>query len=282
MTELIGRRAECGTLGRPWRQCGPGTAVPWCVHGEPGVGKTVLLDYLVGQAPDCRLVRAVAWSSIPSGRPARRPGRRTAAPGRAAPVAPPALGCRPLAGHPRRQLPGIGTRYARATGEDLPVQLAQFGSWLGAQLVDTASGQGTSLGYINDLGQVTGSYTESNGDSVAFAGPIGKFTTVSDPVAPAFSTLTAAINDAGVVVGEWFDANATFHGFRAAHGVSTPIEDPAGTEGTHVDGISNRGVIVGFSVDSSGNFHGFELSPVRQTSVPGGGPPGGLVILSPM
>jgi hypothetical protein len=35
----------------------------------------------------------------------------------------------------------------------------------------TASGQGTSVGYINDVGQVTGAYTEGNNDTVAFAGP---------------------------------------------------------------------------------------------------------------
>lgn len=60
------------------------------------------------------------------------------------------------------------------------------------------------MGYINDFGQVTGSYTESNNDTVAFAGSPGRLTTISDPLAPAFSTLTAAINDAGVVAGEYF------------------------------------------------------------------------------
>jgi hypothetical protein len=28
------------------------------VRGEPGVGKTALLDYLAGHAPGCRVVRA--------------------------------------------------------------------------------------------------------------------------------------------------------------------------------------------------------------------------------
>jgi hypothetical protein len=78
----------------------------------------------------------------------------------------------------------------------------------------TASGQGTDVGYINDFGQVTGAYTESNNNTVAFAGPPGRFTTVSDPLAPAFSTLTAAINDAGVVAGEYFDTSGEVHGFE--------------------------------------------------------------------
>jgi hypothetical protein len=127
----------------------------------------------------------------------------------------------------------------------------------------TASGQGTNVGYINDLGEVTGSYTDSSGNTVAFAGPVGTFRTVSDPVAPPFSTLTAAINDGGVVVGEYVDTAGDFQGFTEVRGVFTPVEDPAGTAGTNVAGISNLGVIVGFYVDSSGNFHGFELSPAR-------------------
>jgi len=63
VTELIGRRAECGTLGRLVAEVRAGESRALVVHGEPGVGKTVLLDYLVGQAPDCRLVRAVGVQS---------------------------------------------------------------------------------------------------------------------------------------------------------------------------------------------------------------------------
>ena len=33
----------------------------WC--GEPGVGKTALLDYVAGQAPDCRVARATGVQS---------------------------------------------------------------------------------------------------------------------------------------------------------------------------------------------------------------------------
>jgi len=111
---------------------------------------------------------------------------------------------------------------------------------------------------------VTGSYTEGNGDTVAFAGPVGTFPTVSDPAGPPLSTLTAAINDAGtVVVGDYVDASGDLHGFSDTRGAFTPVEDPAGTAGTNVAGINNLGVIVGFYVDSSGNLHGFELAPPR-------------------
>ncbi|HXF19025.1 MAG TPA: ATP-binding protein [Streptosporangiaceae bacterium] len=64
MTELIGRRAECGTLGRLVAEVRARESRALVVHGEPGVGNTVLLDYLVGQAPDCRLVRAPAFSTL--------------------------------------------------------------------------------------------------------------------------------------------------------------------------------------------------------------------------
>ena len=104
---------------------------------------------------------------------------------------------------------------------------------------------------------------ESDNDTVAFAGPADSYTTVSDPLAPPFSTLTAAINDAGVIVGKYFDASGVIHGFVDRRGGFTPVEDPAGTGGTNVGGISNLGVIVGFYFDSSGNIHGFELSPAR-------------------
>jgi uncharacterized membrane protein len=129
-------------------------------------------------------------------------------------------------------------------------------------LLTVTNDLGTAVGY-NDLGQVTGSYTESNGDTVAFAGPVGTFPVVSDPAGPPFSTPTAAINDAGVVVGEYVDASGDFHGFAEARGVFNPVEDPAGTAGTNVAGINNLGLIVGFYIDSSGNFHGFELSPAQ-------------------
>jgi predicted ATPase len=50
VTELTGRSAECGVLDRlaeAVRACESRALV---VHGEPGVGKTALLEYLAGQA----------------------------------------------------------------------------------------------------------------------------------------------------------------------------------------------------------------------------------------
>ena len=56
--ELIGRRAECGLLDRLAGSVRAGASRALVLHGEPGVGKTALLDYLAGHAPGCRVARA--------------------------------------------------------------------------------------------------------------------------------------------------------------------------------------------------------------------------------
>jgi DNA-binding CsgD family transcriptional regulator len=58
VTELIGRRAECGVLDRLVAAVRAGESRALVVHGEPGVGKTALLEYLAGQASGCRVARA--------------------------------------------------------------------------------------------------------------------------------------------------------------------------------------------------------------------------------
>jgi hypothetical protein len=60
---LIGRRRECGTLQRLIEDVRAGESRTLVVRGEPGAGKTVLLDYLAGQARGCRVARAVGVQS---------------------------------------------------------------------------------------------------------------------------------------------------------------------------------------------------------------------------
>ncbi|HEX3193899.1 MAG TPA: ATP-binding protein, partial [Streptosporangiaceae bacterium] len=48
MTELTGRRAECGVLDRLVAAVRAGESRALVVRGEPGVGKTALLEYLAG------------------------------------------------------------------------------------------------------------------------------------------------------------------------------------------------------------------------------------------
>ncbi|HEX3313046.1 MAG TPA: AAA family ATPase, partial [Streptosporangiaceae bacterium] len=57
MTELTGRRAECSVLDRLAEAVRAGESRALVVHGEPGVGKTALLEYLAGQALGCRVAR---------------------------------------------------------------------------------------------------------------------------------------------------------------------------------------------------------------------------------
>jgi DNA-binding CsgD family transcriptional regulator len=56
--ELIGRRAECGVLDRLAGAVRSGRSAALVVHGEPGVGKTALLDYLAGRISDFQVIRA--------------------------------------------------------------------------------------------------------------------------------------------------------------------------------------------------------------------------------
>ncbi|GAX57478.1 AAA family ATPase [Streptomyces olivochromogenes] len=61
--ELTGRRGECGVLDRLIGAVRGGESRALVVTGEPGVGKTALLEYLAVQALGCRVVRAAGVQS---------------------------------------------------------------------------------------------------------------------------------------------------------------------------------------------------------------------------
>jgi hypothetical protein len=61
--ELTDRYRECGVLDRLVESVRAGEGRALVVRGEPGVGKTVLLDYLASRAPGCRVVRAAGVQS---------------------------------------------------------------------------------------------------------------------------------------------------------------------------------------------------------------------------
>jgi len=61
--ELTDRYRECGVLDRLVDGVRAGDGRALVVRGEPGVGKTVLLDYLASRASGCRVVRAVGVQS---------------------------------------------------------------------------------------------------------------------------------------------------------------------------------------------------------------------------
>jgi DNA-binding CsgD family transcriptional regulator len=60
---LRGRRSERGVLDRLAAAVRGGQSRVLVLYGEPGVGKTVLLDYLGSQAKDCQVVRAAGVQS---------------------------------------------------------------------------------------------------------------------------------------------------------------------------------------------------------------------------
>src|SRR3954470_964077 len=63
MAELIGREAERNVLDRLVSAVRAGESRALVVHGEPGVGKTALLEYLAEHASGCRVVRAAGVQS---------------------------------------------------------------------------------------------------------------------------------------------------------------------------------------------------------------------------
>ena len=58
MPGLTDRHAECDVLGPLVAAVRAGESRALVVHGEPGVGKTALLEYLAGQASGCRVAHA--------------------------------------------------------------------------------------------------------------------------------------------------------------------------------------------------------------------------------
>jgi DNA-binding CsgD family transcriptional regulator len=59
----MGRRSECGVLDRLVDAVRAGESRALVVAGEPGVGKTALLDYVAGRAAGCRVGRATGVQS---------------------------------------------------------------------------------------------------------------------------------------------------------------------------------------------------------------------------
>src|ERR1700683_5049189 len=60
---LMDRQAECGVLDQLINVVRAGGSRVLVVRGEPGVGKSALLDYLAGRAAGCRVVRAAGVES---------------------------------------------------------------------------------------------------------------------------------------------------------------------------------------------------------------------------
>ena len=131
---------------------------------------------------------------------------------------------------------------------------------------------GTVANGINNLGQIVGTYYDSNGLTHGFLYSNGTYTTLDDPLAVSVSqvvsrfsgTQATGINNLGQIVGVYFDSSNVSHGFLYSNGTYTTITDPlVGSSfpyGTTVSGINDAGQIVGQYEDSSGYTHGFIAS----------------------
>ena len=56
--ELRGRRAECDVLDRLAADVSAGESRTLVIHGEPGIGKTALLEHLASRLPGARVLGA--------------------------------------------------------------------------------------------------------------------------------------------------------------------------------------------------------------------------------
>lgn len=122
-------------------------------------------------------------------------------------------------------------------------------------------------GNINDLGQIVGGYTDTNGVTHGYLLSHGHYTVLDDPQAAGYTNATG-INDLGQIVGSYFDSSGVQHGFLLSHGKYTTLDDPNSTGGTQAFQINNFGQIVGsfggtatsFGSAATAGEHGFVLS----------------------
>ena len=129
--------------------------------------------------------------------------------------------------------------------------------------------QGTIASSINNLGAITGNYTDGSNISHGFLrAPDGTFTTfdVLDANGAPQETVPFAINTPGAITGEYIDAGKTRHGFlRAPDGTITAFDAPGAgtgsTQGTFPSSINLDGEITGGYIDANNVDHGFLWTP---------------------
>jgi hypothetical protein len=175
-----------------------------------------------------------------------------------------------IATHPTLPL-GVSRHPAASTLETAPApEAAAFNAHVALwRSFDVQGGVcGTQPMAINDLGEITGTWydTECNshgflrkagGEIVTFDAPkVGYPSSILYP-----GTAPSDINNQGDIVGNYTDANGGYHGFvRSERGKFTIIDDPSSTSSppaTIAQAMNDWGVVVGYWYDSSGNYHGF-------------------------
>jgi hypothetical protein len=92
---------------------------------------------------------------------------------------------------------------------------------------------------LNNNGQVTGVYVDTNGIQHGFVWQAGNFTTIDAPNGAAGSTVLNGINDAGQVVGFFADNNDNTVGLRATPGA---VPEPASVVLLGIGGLTIAGL----------------------------------------
>jgi uncharacterized membrane protein len=132
-----------------------------------------------------------------------------------------------------------------------------------APLAGTGAGEGTDIGFMNDLGELSGTVFEGDGiSSYSFVDNHGHYTTIFDPAGVTDGTYIGSVNDFGLIVGTYYDTIPMAHGFVDWNGTYTTIDDPAAVtgvayEGTFVESSNNLGAIVGYYNATNGDTDGF-------------------------
>ena len=62
---LVGRASECAVLEEFLAAVRGGESRALVLHGEPGIGKTALIEFLVKRAADCHVISVSGVQSAP-------------------------------------------------------------------------------------------------------------------------------------------------------------------------------------------------------------------------
>jgi hypothetical protein len=124
---------------------------------------------------------------------------------------------------------------------------------------DTTPGSfdGTSPVSINDLGAITGWYSDTKGFNHGFLrNPDGTFATFEVTGAGGYGSFPIGINVEGAIVGYYTDPNVNFHAFlRTPDGKFKTFAGPGACEtGTSTGCYGNEATIINFSGTSVGNY----------------------------
>ena len=128
------------------------------------------------------------------------------------------------------------------------------------------AGPSLTAAAINNHGDITGFYTDKNGNTDAFLDyKNGRFRTLKVPGASA--TQAFGVNDHDEVVGVYTvgtGSGAMMHGFTwTPRGGFASVDEPQGRGTTTINGVNDGGDLVGFYVDATGNTDGFLATPLR-------------------